>query len=249
MGPNFPQSHSGRGGPLCRGPALMTQTWAPLEERYCHWEGATVHRGTRRREQNVQDRLCEHERTERCNKAEAVPRSAQGYFFASSMALGSFWNSPHSSSLRGELGKRRGRSVPLELQFKRMSPLVTRPPGKFHLVFPSSPSPCVLCRHHHGASPKRQPRPSQPGSEPTEGEPGALQGLHGVGGSGNMADSPADHQRQRWRPHPRPVAAHSAGTLTQEEVRATWQDDRNSRGISTAPTWAKPSSSPVGPRK
>ena len=44
MGPNFPQSHSGRGGPLCRGPALMTQTWAPLEERYCHWEGATVHR-------------------------------------------------------------------------------------------------------------------------------------------------------------------------------------------------------------
>lgn len=109
--------------------------------------------------------------------------------------------------------------------------------------FPPPPPPHVLCRHHHGAPPKRQPRPSQPGGHPAEGEPGALQGLHGVGGSGNMADSPADHQRQRWRPPPHPVAA---GSLARGEVRATWQDDRNLAGTSTAPTCTKAYSSPTG---
>lgn len=112
--------------------------------------------------------------------------------------------------------------------------------------FPPPFLPRVLCRHHHGAPPKRQPRPSQPGGQPAEGEPGALQGLHGVGGSGTMADSPADHQRQWWRPLPHPVAA---GTLARGEVRAMWQDGRNPAGTSTTPTCAKANGSPVGTRE
>lgn len=48
MGPNFPHSHPEAGGPLCGGRAPMTPGWAPLEQLSCDWEGATVHRETRR---------------------------------------------------------------------------------------------------------------------------------------------------------------------------------------------------------
>lgn len=101
----------------------------------------------------------------------------------------------------------------------------------------------VLCRHHHGSPTERQPGPPQPGRHPTAGGPGILPGLRGAG-SGDMAEAPADHRRQRRCRAPRPVAARPAGTRAPGEVRPLGGDRAGSPspvGTSTPPRPPTPS--------
>lgn len=138
--------------------------------------------------------------------------------------------------------------MPLNYTSEGCHPLQRIHSGKFHLVSPPLALPHVLHRHHHSSPPERQPRPSQLGCQPTEGEPGALKRPLRVSSGGDVAEAPADHKRQWQRRSPLPVAARPAGTLAQGQVRATWQDDRNwsssLAGTSTTPTGAKANGSP-----
>lgn len=194
--------------------------------------------------------LLKLEGAEKCHKAGAVPRSAQGSFLK---APGLWAHSGTGPPLREELGERKGRPSPSNYTSEVCHPLQRVRSGKLHLASPPLALPHVLRRHRHSSPAERQPRPSQLGCQPTDGEPGAGTQPLGVSGGGDTAEAPADRKQQRRRRSPLPVAARPAGAPAQGEVRATWQDDRSGSsslaGASTTPTGAKADGSPWRPER
>lgn len=104
MGPNFPHSHPEAGGPLCGGPQVephwnssLVTGKVPLCTEKPEGENKMYRAGFLQSMKGQRDAM----------KQSLCPDQPKA-IFCRLCRPGSFWNSPHSSSLREELGRGRG---------------------------------------------------------------------------------------------------------------------------------------------